>query len=268
VAANADEEIDRLYGLEQGEFTAERDALAKRLRKDDRAAAERVKALRKPVTAAWAVNQVARGRPKVVGELLKAGDALRDAQAKMLSGGDRDIVRRAVEEERDWVERVVEEARAVLSGGDGKATPATLDAIRQTLHAAATSEDVRELVRSGRLVEEQSAAGFGLGDAPAAPAKPKPAKPKPQKKQPAKGRVGAPSKADEKRRRDDESKRRAEEKRLRERLASARKDLTAARREERDAEKGVERAQKALDKARDQTARREQVLRAAEAKAP
>lgn len=75
MATDVDAEVDRLYGLEQGEFTAERDALAKRLRKDDRAAADRVKSLRKPVTAAWAVNRVARRRPKLVRELLKAGEA-------------------------------------------------------------------------------------------------------------------------------------------------------------------------------------------------
>jgi hypothetical protein len=271
VATDVDEQIDRLYGLGQGEFTAERDALAKSLRKEDRAAADRVKSLRKPVTAAWAVNQVARRRPKLVSELLRAGETLREAQAGMLSGGDRDAVRRSVEDEREWVDRIVEEARACLSRGDGKATQATVDAVRQTLHAAATSDEVRELVRSGRLVEEHRAAGFGLGDLASVPSAPRSmpkseSKPAPKPKQPSKA---------------EERKRREAEKRLREQVAAAKKELTAARREERDAAKRMERAeaaaaraQNALDKAaealggaREETARRERALRDAEAAA-
>ncbi|HEX6580351.1 MAG TPA: hypothetical protein VF195_05715, partial [Actinomycetota bacterium] len=56
--------IDELYGLPLERFTAERDALAKELASaGDRDGAARVKALRKPVVAAWAVNLLAREDP-------------------------------------------------------------------------------------------------------------------------------------------------------------------------------------------------------------
>ena len=58
--------IDALYALPLERFTPERDALAKDLAADgDRAGAARVKALRKPVVAAWAVNALAREDPTV-----------------------------------------------------------------------------------------------------------------------------------------------------------------------------------------------------------
>ena len=64
MAAAADETA-RLYGLPLDEFTAERDAVAKRLRADgEREEAARIKKLRKPSVPAWAVNQAARADAK------------------------------------------------------------------------------------------------------------------------------------------------------------------------------------------------------------
>jgi len=64
VADELERRIDDLYGLPLERFTPERDALAKELAAGgDRAGAARVKALRKPVVAAWAVNALAREDP-------------------------------------------------------------------------------------------------------------------------------------------------------------------------------------------------------------
>ena len=81
-------ELDRLYGLPLDEFVKERDALAKRLRGEDREAAAAVKALRKPTVGAWALNQAIRRRRSETDELLETADALRDAYRDMLRGGD------------------------------------------------------------------------------------------------------------------------------------------------------------------------------------
>ena len=90
-----DERIDRLYGLPLAEFTAARNALAKELRKDDREGSERVKGLRKPSAAAWALNQAVRRSPELLEEFLAASRELRDAHEALLSGGDREVVDRA-----------------------------------------------------------------------------------------------------------------------------------------------------------------------------
>ena len=82
-----EKELDSLYAAPLDEFVAERDALAKRLRADgDREAADRVKALRKPSAAVWAVNQLARRQQKDYRALLEAGDRLREAQEQVLGG--------------------------------------------------------------------------------------------------------------------------------------------------------------------------------------
>ena len=71
-------DADRLYGLPLDEFTRERDALARRLRGEgERDGAAEVAALRKPVLAAWVVNQLARRRKAEMRELLQAAKAVK-----------------------------------------------------------------------------------------------------------------------------------------------------------------------------------------------
>src|SRR3954470_7525544 len=162
------EGVAELYAAPPAEFTARRDALAKELRSSDRAAANAIKKLRKPSVSAAAVNRLARSTPDDVEALLAAGEALRQAQ---LGGGDRDAIRAAARDEREAVEKLVGEA--------GKLSAAVLEEVRETLHAAATDEEARELVRRGVLTEARRAVGLG-GFGVAAP-EPSPA-PAPAKK--------------------------------------------------------------------------------------
>ena len=74
VADELEPRIDALYALPLERFTPERDALAKELAADgDRPGADRVKALRKPVVAAWAVNALAREDPEGIRALMSSG---------------------------------------------------------------------------------------------------------------------------------------------------------------------------------------------------
>ena len=100
-AADVTDAADELYALAPGDFTSERDALAKRLRGDGRRdEAMAVKALRKPTTPVWALNQVApegsrrRGPPPSRGQAARRprGAAARrrpEAAAKRLGEGTR-----------------------------------------------------------------------------------------------------------------------------------------------------------------------------------
>ncbi len=162
-----DAEIDRLYGLPLEEFVPERDELAKRLRTEgDREAAERVKALRKPTRGAWALNQAVRCRAGERDELLAAGEALREAHEALLAGGDRSVLREAVERERRLVSALADAAEAVA----GTSGPALKERLRGTLHAAAVDEDARQELAAGRVVREREAAGLGaFGAGVAAP---------------------------------------------------------------------------------------------------
>jgi hypothetical protein len=227
------EVVEELYGAPAGEFVALRDARAKELRKSDRGAADAVKKLRRPSVSAAAVNRLARTAPDDVEALLAAGGALRQAQ---LGGGDRDAIRSAARDERAAVEALVEKA--------GKLSPSALEEVRETLHAAASDEDVRDLVRRGVLTEAKAASGFG-GLAPA-------------KAAPAKGNdEGARARAEreaEKREREAkaeaEAEAEAERKRLaQERVREARAALREAEKTLKAAERDVERRRKELEAA-------------------
>jgi hypothetical protein len=172
---------DALYGLPLEEFVSERDALAKRLRADgDGEAAARVKALRRPTIAAWAVNQAVRTQVKDARELDAAGAALRKAQTALLEGkGNPADLRTATEGERAAVDRLVDAARGLLSGSGRPMTDAVLHDVTETLHAAAGDDETREAVLAGRLDRERRPAGLGgelaalaaIPDTPTRPAK-------------------------------------------------------------------------------------------------
>lgn len=158
-----------LYALPPREFTQARDERAKALRKEGRRdEADALKALRRPTVAAWALNQLARKRPKDVERLLAAGDALRAAQEELLGGGDRKALQSATAKERDEVAKLADEAVTLVTDAGERASPALREKIATTLHAAALDEESAEELRAGRLVREREAIG-GFGGMAAAP---------------------------------------------------------------------------------------------------
>ena len=204
------DEADDLYGLPDDEFTAARDALAKRLRGEKRREeADEVKALRRPSVAAAAINRAVREHG--ADELLAAGEALRDAHEALLAGnGDAAAVREATTSER---EAVREFARLAL--GDG-ASASTEDKVRATLHAASVDDDVRDLLIAGRLEREAEAGADPMAmlasktasrssGATKTKAKPAPAKSEPKPKSKSKpdrsggGKKSGPSEAEQRR---------------------------------------------------------------------
>lgn len=159
--ALGDEELDRLYGLPLGEFTAARDALAKDLRgAGDAEGAKRVKELRKPTRSAGAINRAVRGRRKEARELLDAAEGLRKAQERMLEGGGREAVDEAAERERAAVDRFMDAVESELDA-EGGASSAMLDRARATLHALPGDDELRDEFAAGRITEDHEAVGFG-----------------------------------------------------------------------------------------------------------
>jgi len=154
--------IERLFGLAPQEFVAARDELARRLRNDgDAAAAKRVAGLRRPTVAAWAVNRAARRRPELVTDLIEAGERLRQAQRRALSGLRGGALRTAGAERRVAIERLLAEAADVLEES-GRSPEAHRDAIAATLQAASVDETAAAAVRAGTLDREVAApSGFG-----------------------------------------------------------------------------------------------------------
>lgn len=241
-------EVDDLYGLPLDGFVAERGRLAKALRAEgrrDEAAA--MAALRKPSVAAWAVNQLFRTQGAGVDELLAAGDGLREAQSALLGGraGGRDL-RSAMQRERAAVDTLVGAARGLLSSEGHELSPAIVERVADTLHAAALSDEARDAIGEGRLERELRHAGLGVDGV--APPVGKPAA-RPKRTESAK-RAGDTNRAERAERSEDA-------KRAERRRAEARK---AARSAEADARRRAERARRSLSTARERHEKAVQAL--------
>jgi hypothetical protein len=221
-----------LYGLPLERFIAERNELAKELRaaghRDD---AARVSAMSKPSLAAWAVNQLVRTQRRAVAALFDAGDALARAQSELLGGrGDPISLRDAGKRERASVAKLLEAARGLLSSEGHELSPAMLERVSDTLHAAALDEHARGEVEHGCLQRELRHVGLGADRAVSSrpSRRSSPGKPRPPRK----------AAASDTQRRSAQAERERSER------------LTATRRAEAEARRVAERAQRALESAR------------------
>jgi hypothetical protein len=214
------DELDALYELPLDEFTAERNALAKRLRADgEREEADRIKALPKPSVPAWAINRGVRADPEAAKALLAAGEHLRGAHEAALSGAA-DPLREAMGREANAIEAMARAAGE--AAGDEKLSPAMLDRVRDTLRAVAGDDELRAAFEAGRVERDSKPVGLGGAFSPGtAP------KPRPHGKEPTA----------------------AERKRAEQRLTKARKTLDGARRRTVKAVGAVDHARRALSDA-------------------
>lgn len=231
MARELEQELDRLYQVPLKEFTEARDELAKRLRSEgDGERADEVKKLRKPTTAVWLVNQLAREQELDVQRLLKAGQSLTKGPPKRSGRESSEKFLQARRDEHQALERLAKAARALALReglGASSVTRAT-----DTLRAAALSPQGRDLLKRGRLSEELQPPGFevltGLPGVAARPAQSK-----------ANGQTDT-------RRRRKEAQRHVQELRARERELSS-----AARSAEREAERAEAQASEARRRAED-----------------
>lgn len=151
---------DELYGLPLPDFTPARDARAKELRASDRDLSARVKALRKPSTAAWVVNLLVRRDTPQVEQVLSVGRALREAQANM-SGEE---LRTLTRQRRQLTAAVTTQARRVAREEGTRVTDAVADQVEATLTAAMVDEHCAQAVRSGMLVGALTTTGLEPAD--------------------------------------------------------------------------------------------------------
>jgi hypothetical protein len=154
--------VDSLYALPLDEFTAARDDLARRLRREgEPGAAEEVKRLRKPTVAAWALNKARRSNRRQVDQLIDAGRRLREAQDKLVRGGGREQLDRASDDERRLVAELARQAERELAAAGRPVSGTVQEKIRGTLHAAASDPEAREGLVSGQLVREHAPSALG-----------------------------------------------------------------------------------------------------------
>jgi hypothetical protein len=144
---------DDLYALPLVDFTPARDAKAKEHKGDD--LGKRVKALKKPSTAAWVVNLLVRREQEQVDQVLSVGEALRAAQESM-SG---DELRALTKQRRQLTSAVTQQARQLAAEEGLKVTQAVADQVEATLTAAIVDAECGKAVRSGLLVAALATTG-------------------------------------------------------------------------------------------------------------
>ena len=156
------DELDELFALPPSEFTAARDALAKRLRAEGRAEdAAQAKKLRRPTMPAWAINQIARRHSEALAQLIEAGGVVAAAQRKALSGVRDSGLRDASHRRRELIDEVWKAAAALLREAGVDPAPHR-QAVADTLEAASLDQAAAGIVTAGRLSAQLAPpSGFG-----------------------------------------------------------------------------------------------------------
>jgi hypothetical protein len=226
--AKSNDEIAALFQLPPGEFTAARNALAKKLGP----AAGDVRTLEKPQAAAWAVNQLYWQRRAVYDALIRAAEAMRAAHANMLSGRKADVPQ-AEGAHRDAMRAATQAIREVAQAAGESLSSGTLDAVAETLRALPSNEPPGQLSRPLKLMGMEALLGIGVQ--PRGLSRPGP---EGATTAPGAGKQTAAEKAAAKKEAAEDAKKRKE----------LEKVLKAAEAAERDAESALEDARKAVAK--------------------
>jgi hypothetical protein len=159
----ADDDIDALYQGPLREFTAARNALAK-ARGD---AGADVKALEKPTLSAWAVNQLYWRERDVYDALIAAALAMRQAHVQVISGHSADVA--AAEAAHASARRdAASAARRLAEEAGEKVTPATVDAIAETLQALPADDPPGRLTKGLKPLSFSALMALGIPVVPTA----------------------------------------------------------------------------------------------------
>lgn len=139
---------DELYTLPRDEFTAARDERARQARSEgDRRLAAEIGRLRKPSTAAWLANQLAREQPDEIQGLVELGDALRRAHSEL----DGETLRRLSGQRRELVAALAGQARRLGQAEGHRISEGVSRELEDTFTAALADPDAARLLAAGLL---------------------------------------------------------------------------------------------------------------------
>jgi hypothetical protein len=165
-------EIDRLFQLPLAEMVEARNALADQLRKaGDRAAATRIKALKRATPGAWAINQVFYRQRELLERARERAAQLQQLHAQ--PGLDRQQLSASVDAQRSALQAVVDAAMRCCEDAGVQAGPAQQRKVFSTLQAwlGGSGDEA-----PGRMTHDIEPSGFGaafaLGVAVPAPLPP------------------------------------------------------------------------------------------------
>ncbi|WP_432846896.1 hypothetical protein ACQPXB_39730 [Amycolatopsis sp. CA-161197] len=239
---------DDLYAGEPASFVASRTAAARAAKSEgDAALARRIQALRKPTTAAFFVNRLARDGSPALAELSDLGDRLRAAHASL-----------AGDQLRELAQRRAELVRSVLRDAPDLSDSVSRE-VEETLETVVADPAVARLVLAGRLtsVAHQDADQWlSLPASSSASAKKKPAAALVPAPSPSRAKKPAPAKenprrkqADEKAAREKSEKDRATQERERAAREEWQRKASAATRERAEASRTLVRTERIAEQA-------------------
>ena len=152
------EVADRLYAEPLSAFTPARDAAARAASTGedaDKALATRIKSLRKPSVAAWAVNLLVRREGDQIDQVLALGDSLR-AAAESMSADD---LRALTRQRRQLTNALAGTARDLAREQDVRLTDPVVDQVEGMLTAAMLDQRAARVVRSGLILTAFTSTG-------------------------------------------------------------------------------------------------------------
>lgn len=149
---------DRLYAEPLPRFTAARDVAAKALttgENADKELAARVKALRKPSVAAWAVNLLVRRESGQIDQVLELAASLRAAAESM----DGEELRALTRQRRQLTNVLAGSARDLAREEGVRLTTTVVDQVEGMLNAAMLDPTAATVVRSGLVLTAFTSTG-------------------------------------------------------------------------------------------------------------
>lgn len=152
---------DELYALPREEFTSARNERARQARADgDRELATRIDRLRKPSTAAWLANLLAREQPDEVSGLIELGDALRRAHSEL----DGEALRQLSGQRHELVAALAGQARQLGHAAGHQVSDSVSRELEDTFTAALGDPDAARALAAARLTTAlQPGTGDGWG---------------------------------------------------------------------------------------------------------
>lgn len=139
---------DELYALPRDEFTAVRDTRVRQARADaDRELATEIGRLRKPSTAAWLANLLAREQPAEIDGLVALGDSLRQAHSEL----DGEALRRLSGRRHELVAALAGQACQLGRSAGHRVSDSVRRELEDTFTAALGDPEAARTLAAGRL---------------------------------------------------------------------------------------------------------------------
>lgn len=153
--------VQQLYAAEPAAFMTLRSALvAEAKQAGDPGLAKQIGALRKPTTAAWAINHFVRTRPDDLESFREFAQLLREAQRTL----DADQLRVLGRERARRVDAVGLRIADAAQASGVTLGPSVLEEVHESLVALIADEDAERAILTGSLVKALSYSGFGSVD--------------------------------------------------------------------------------------------------------